>query len=380
MIDENRGLRPDEIAAKKLRRLLETRGYRRVVVGRFEEYALYTENKNFLETESIITFMNPDGRLLALKPDVTLSVVKNCPESPLSAAQKLYYVDEVCRLSRETREYKILGQFGVELMGPNDAFSGMEIVDLALQSLALLGDEYVLDLSHLGFVSAMLKHLQLDGAARSGALRALQAKSPHNMAVALQQTAISPQDRERLLLLCKLHGSMRDMLPKARQLVLCESMGEALDELESLCAALGDEMVEKHLNLDFSVVNDVDYYNGLIFRGYLQGIPTVLLSGGRYDNLMGKMGKQSGALGFAVYITELNNYPLKLSEPDYAFDLLVTYREEDDYAALLRICRELAEQGKTVRLEREGACLRQAGSWRKRCQMAGSTLEEVAEC
>ena len=73
-----------------------------------------------------------------------------------------------------------------------------------------------------------------------------------------------------------------------------------------------------NINVDFSVVNDLNYYNGIVFKGFVSGIPTGILSGGQYDNLMGKMGYKSKAIGFAVYLDELEkrfpNHPETIAE------------------------------------------------------------------
>ena len=69
-------LQPKERASFALRSLYETAGCRKYHMGRFEEYSLYQENRSFLSSEQVITFTDLDGRLLALKPDVTLSIAK----------------------------------------------------------------------------------------------------------------------------------------------------------------------------------------------------------------------------------------------------------------------------------------------------------------
>ena len=93
----------------------------------------------------------------------------------------------------------------------------------------------------------------------------------------------------------------------------------------------------------------MSYYNGVIFRGYLPGLPSGVLAGGRYDNLLRRMGKQGGAIGFAVYLDQLERLE-KAGEFDV--DTLLLYRAGDDPAAVARLADSLAEQGKTVRVER----------------------------
>ncbi len=79
-------------------------------MAKFEPYDLYRENKNFLKTDGIITFMNADGRLMAMKPDVTMSIVKNTTDD--GRLQKYYYIENVFRTSVDTHEFQEIKQMG----------------------------------------------------------------------------------------------------------------------------------------------------------------------------------------------------------------------------------------------------------------------------
>ena len=127
------------------------------------------------------------------------------------------------------------------------------------------------------------------------------------------------------------------------------------------------------------MVNDLDYYNGLIFRGYVEGVPSLVLTGGRYDNLMRKMRKESGAIGFAIYLDELGACLKGERQPD--FDLLITYPDGCDFAALLDLVRAQNARGVRVRLERASADLSGADYTALRhCRYEGGALEEVPSC
>ena len=89
-------LRPQERASLQLRLLYEQEGFRKYHMGRFEEYGLYQENRRFLSSEQVITFTDLDGRLLALKPDVTLSIAKNAQVGP-GGCGRYYYQENVYR-------------------------------------------------------------------------------------------------------------------------------------------------------------------------------------------------------------------------------------------------------------------------------------------
>ena len=145
-----------------------------------------------------------------------------------------------------------------------------------------------------------------------------------------------------------LSGRPQDELP-----ALVRDLPEAaqpLDELSQLVGTLERCGCGEQLRLDLSTVGHMDYYNGLIFRGYLQGVPRAVLSGGRYDNLMLRFGKPLPALGFALYPDELSR---ALHMPrDYDVDVLVLFGDAAP-ELVLRACDTLRQQGFSVRAEQE---------------------------
>lgn len=354
--ETNRGLpafSPEESSVLAMRALYESRGFVRTLPAKFEDYALYLDNKNFLGTDRILTFMDHSGRLMAMKPDVTLSIAKNMPARASGAAEKLYYIDEVVRFSPENRAYKVLGQIGLEWIGREDSFANLEVLDLALRSLKLIG-ESAMDISHLGFVTGLLEDAGLPPRVERDILGAVHAKSAHDAAAILEAAGVSNGRRDRILTLAGLHGPFPRALEQAKALVRGERMARAFEELELLGRALRPAEGQA-VNLDFSVVNDLDYYNGLIFRGYIRGIPGMVCGGGRYDNLMARLGKDCCAMGFGISLHQLEAF---YGEREDQVDVLLTYPRGCDWNALLRQAEELNDQGLRVRLEREDADLK----------------------
>ena len=94
-------------------------------------------------------------------------------------------------------------------------------------------------------------------------------------------------------------------------------------EMEALAGALCVLDDLSGVRVDFSVVNDLDYYNGLVFQGYVKGIPRAVMSGGRYDNMMRRLNKPQNALGFALYLDELER-ALREVKP-YDVDAVLLY-------------------------------------------------------
>ena len=103
--------------------------------------------------------------------------------------------------------------------------------------------------------------------------------------------------------------------------------------------------------MEFSVINDVTYYNGVVFQGYLEKFPRVVLSGGRYDNLIKKFRSGFGGMGFALYPDELNYYYQK--QPEYDADILLLYGADNCPADVLKRADELIKEGYTVRVAKK---------------------------
>ena len=337
-----------ERAVFELRRLFEQFGYKKYKMSKFEEYDLYLEYKSFLPSAQILTFSDLSGRLLALKPDVTLSIAKNVPKAPV-VPEKVYYNENVYRSPRGSREYREISQVGLEFLGEVDSFSQCEVVFLAYKSLELLSKRFVMTISHMGFVSGLLKSCKLPQTQEEKLLSLIEDKNAHEIRRIGDLFGLSPEKCEAIATLTTLSGSFEKTLPLARQLVCCDAMAEALDVLEKLHESLSMELSEECFTLDFSVVNDLSYYNGLIFQGYIPGVPRAVLSGGRYDKLMERLGKATQALGFAVYIDELERV---LGEVEgYDVDVQLVYDKDASPAEVLRVMTELSNGGETVRAQ-----------------------------
>jgi len=317
-------------------------------MSKFEEYDLYVRNKSFLVSDNILTFTDTDGRLMALKPDVTLSIVKNTPDAA-GALQKVYYNENVYRTSPAAMGYREIMQTGLECIGELDLFAMGEVVALADESLSLIGGDYLLDLSHMGFVSGLLEGVEEN--ARSALLSEIGCKNVPAIHSLCARFGLPHTLAERLGRLALLYGPPEAVLPALGELAAGNGTAQAaLEEQRQLCRLLESMGRGEHLRLDFSVTGGMSYYNGVIFQGYLPGLASRVLAGGRYDNLLRRMGKSGSAIGFAVYLDQLE----RLEDGGYAYDVdtLLLYGREDDPAAVAARARILMSSGQSVRAAR----------------------------
>ena len=198
---------PAEQATFRLRALYEQAGYRKYRASRFEEYALYQEYQRFLPDAQVITFTDLDGKLRAIKPDVTLSIAKTA-QPAAGECKRFYYNEEVCRPSRESHTFQTIHQMGLESMGAVDADEQAAVVRLALQSLAALDVPTVLEISHMGYLTGLLDALHVPAEARAKLLDFLRAKNAHELRTAALAAGLDESAAAALTGLLDLHGPL----------------------------------------------------------------------------------------------------------------------------------------------------------------------------
>lgn len=346
---EDSVLRSEEIAIFKLRDIYRKYGYSCFKMRKFEEYDLYSENKDFLVSDSVITFNDTNGRLMALKPDVTLSIVKNFKKNA-DGVQRVYYNENVYRISDKTHGYKEIMQAGLECLGNITDYNLFEVVTLAAVSLKTISENCVLNISHLGILSAALAGIELGGE-RTELLHCIGEKNAHGICELCGKYGIGTEITNLLVLLTQAYGRADEVISRVKRATDNAEILTALDRLLTVA-----NRVEKAsgicVNVDLSLINDMNYYNGLVFQGFVQGIPSSILSGGQYDNLMLKMGKDAQAVGFAVYLDLLER--LKAPVP-YDADVLLLYSPEDDMQAVQQKVMQLVNSGKSVSAQTQAA-------------------------
>ena len=347
-------LRYDEQATMILRSLYRQYGYTQYRMSRFEEYGLYSDNKSFLASGEIITFTGAGGKLMALRPDVTLSIVKNTKDS--DGLKKLYYNENIYR--PDGREFKEQMQVGIECIGNLDRYSIGEVIMLAGRSLEMLcesryvGDTRLcgavscVDISHMGFINGLLENEGLSSAQKAALLKRISEKNSPELDSLCVEYGLGNDFRERIVALSTLYGPYKETSKELRRLSVNEETDAALREMETILNILNEFGAESNFNIDFTIVNDISYYSGVIFQGFIEGIPTKVLSGGRYDMLLRKFGKRSGAVGFAINLDLLKS----LSPPrgGMEVDVLLHYDDKTSPEEVARTVAALTSSGQSV--------------------------------
>lgn len=333
----------EEYLSFELRALYNKYGYKLYKMSKFEAYDLYARNKEFLSGENMITFTDNKGTLLALKPDVTLSIIKSMPEE-IKGVQKVCYDENVYR-QQKGESFKEILQLGLECVGEIDLYQTCEVLCLAIKSMELIKAPFVLELSHMGLILAAM---EASGVVRNDyeqVLGIIKAKNKAAMNAFCAEKKIFAQGAKTMETFITSFGEPNAVL--ASFVPLNAKMADALDELSAICKII-KSVSAAAVRIDFSCLNDLSYYNGIVFQGFVEGVPHNILSGGRYDALAAKMGKNAGAIGFALSLNDLAYLP---EEEEDEEETVLIYADEPPAEVLAR-AEELISQGEKVSVQK----------------------------
>ena len=355
-------LKNDEKLLYSLRELYRQYGYRSFRMSKFEKYELYAGNKDFLVSDRVITFTDTNGELLALKPDVTLSIIRSASFAP-GRKQKFYYQENVYRPSGSSHQFREIMQSGLECIGDLDSYDIYEVLHLAERSLAEISGKSILSVSHLGILSCLSDALGADEEDRNLLLHLVAARNEHELTELFRNRGWNEKLQSDLKALLHLNCSMKELPGELKEKTSGWLSVAVLDELKEL-SALSEEQ-DTAMRFDLSVINDTHYYNGIVFQGFVQGVAEKVISGGRYDSLLIRMNKRGCGIGFAVYFGILEQ--MLRSEEEYDADVLLIYDENTSLTDVRDEVRKLQDAGSTVSAQRSNT----EGCYRKTLDMRG---------
>lgn len=287
-----------------LRRTWTAWGYGEIILPTFE-YAdtLATDVGSAIDAE-MYRFFDRHGRTLALRPDLTIPTARvvgtRLYDQPLPL--RIAYAGSVFRYEppRAGRQHEFT-QVGVELIGAAGQAADAEVVALAVAALRAVGlPEFKVTLGHVGFFRGLLAALNLPERLAEEVRAAVDRKAEAELAGLLAQAAnLPPLARRAVLGLPHLTGDAA-VLAEAEATCLNATMMTALAELQGVARLLEGYGVADAVSYDLAEVRDLDYYTGVTFEGFAPGLGFAVISGGRYDDLIGHFGPPLPAVGWAL--------------------------------------------------------------------------------
>lgn len=310
-------------------------GYSEVSTPIVEYYKTFNHKTQDLKEEEMYKFFDSRGRILVLRPDMTVPVARlvNTKLKDMKLPLKLFYNAEVFRVheSFEGKRNEYL-DCGIELIGAYGEKTDLEVLVTALEVLKALDTkkEFKLEIGNVNILKSALKDMNLSIDNQNKVIELINKKSLTSLREYLDDIEIRKEYKEFLNKFPWLFGGY-EMIKKAKGLAFNEDMKKNIEYLENLYLNLQKLGYEKYLSVDISMVPRVNYYSGIIFKGYVKEIGSTVIRGGRYDNLLESFGKSIPAIGFSVdvnllidscdYEEKVNSEKIILSKDNYLEEL-----------------------------------------------------------
>jgi ATP phosphoribosyltransferase regulatory subunit len=299
------------------------------------------------------SFVGREGSLLALRPDFTSLLAKIAAGRLASrpAPIRLYYSGEVLRYEPpKAGRQSELYQMGLEHLGGDAGAADVEVLAIAAECLQALGVAgFVLAVGHVGVFGALVEAARLPPP-RVALLRArVESKDARGAREVLAGSGAPADVTEALLRLPALAGPPSVLEGALEALAACEPARSAVLELRGAVRALVAAGLESHLAVDLGEVRGLDYYTGLVFQAYGQGLGFEVGGGGRYDTLLARFGRPMPAVGFMLGLDRVALLLERQRSAEPAPRLPARAVASDDLGAALVEARRLRAQGARVR-------------------------------
>ena len=284
----------------RLRGKFAAAGFRFVRSAGLEYYDTYAGIRSAVGQEKMFKLTDKDGRLIVLRPDMTLACARIAATKLSAESARLCYFTDVYDFSAGGNSDREVFQAGVELFGEGGAEADAAVISFAAGCLREAGlQEFIIDVGHVGFYKGLLEGSGLSEAAAEEIRGYINAKDAVNTEIALRRNGASARAQAAILALPSLFGDV-SVLERAKSLTDNEMALSALSRLGEVYACLKARGAEKYVSFDLGTVKSLSYYSGIVFTGLAEGVGAPVLSGGRYDGLCGQFGRELPAVGFAL--------------------------------------------------------------------------------
>lgn len=286
------------------REVFARHGYHVVQPPMFEYYDVY--DAAVTKAENMFKFFDNNGRMLALRPDLTTSVARIAATKPLGELPyRIAYSGSAFRndetFSNDRR--REFSQAGIELIGNGGTDADAEVIEIAIEALLKFGvKDFQIDMGHADYYKGLAEIAGLDPIV-SDKLRAnINDKDFVAIEGILDGIDIDEKLKEVFMELPKMFGGIETAVAAAKNPIIGEKSRAALENLISVYEILKGKGLDKYISTDLGMVPNLDYYTGIIVKGFAKGVAFPICSGGRYDNLTEKFGKALPATGIAIGI------------------------------------------------------------------------------
>ncbi|HYF84035.1 MAG TPA: ATP phosphoribosyltransferase regulatory subunit [Clostridia bacterium] len=297
------------ILQERLLHYMQSCGFCRIETPLFEYYELFSGDISPVDDESIIKTIDSDGKVVVLRPDMTIPTVR-VVATKLKGQQKplkLFYVGNVYRADKKNRGTgREFCQVGAEIYGCSGKWLDLEIIGMAKESFREASvTNYKIDIGHVGIIKGIFEELAIAEEKKVYIIDLIGKKNLVELEKEVSTLSISSRHKEIICKLPRFFGRPEDIFKSIDEIIINDTVRESADHLFEVCEKSREMGLEANLIIDVGMTGNMKYYTGLIFKAYAQGTGDVVISGGRYDDLLGKLGLNTTAAGFAIYVDSM---------------------------------------------------------------------------
>ncbi len=283
-----------------LRSIYESDGYAGIMTPTIEYYDTFDYESQSMRQEEMFKLTDTSGRLVVLRPDSTTPTARVLATKLKNASypQKLYYNQNVFRINQgySGMRSEVL-QSGVELTGVLGLNADLCCLNTAIKALSSLGLDFKIEIGHSAFSDALIGELCLDKEEKLLVKEYVNTKNP-----ALLNFLEKKADLSKIRQLTRLYGE-EEVLKSAKKLAGGNAQAaDALSYVEKIYSIMKNSGYANNVLIDMGMANAMDYYTGVVFKGYINGAGEAVLLGGRYDNLVKLFDHDIPAVGFAINV------------------------------------------------------------------------------
>jgi len=293
----------------RIREVFTGHGYHEVSTPTFEYLDVFNREVTALEQEQMYKFVDTQGRIVVLRPDVTVPIARMVVTKMKGAVRplKLFHISDVFRIgnlqSASEREFT---QAGIEVVGAPGIEADGEIIAVAVNALLSAGlDDFRIDIGQVEFFESIIDDIDIPDEDKKKIRHYIQHKNLVAVEEFLDSKGINGTFKDILLSIPILYGEVKDVLEKAYAFKLNQRAMKALKDIEEVYKMVTDYGYQEYVSVDLGMLNQFSYYTGIIFKGFTRDLGYIICSGGRYDNLYAQFEDDCPATGFAIDVNKV---------------------------------------------------------------------------
>ncbi|PGZ11081.1 ATP phosphoribosyltransferase regulatory subunit [Bacillus cereus] len=343
-----------EEVEQKLRRTFLDRGYEEIRTPTIEFYDVFAFQNRPIDEEKIYKFFDEKGRIIVLRPDMTIPLARVIGTQRWDTPLKVTYSGNVFRANESlSGKYNEMVQSGIEIIGIDNVRAEIECVISVMQALQKLKvQSFTIEIGQVQLYKCIVKKLSIYDEEESVLRAYIESKNYAGLSNFIEEKKLDRSDETVRLLerLPRLFGSL-DVIEEAEKLASSNEMKMAIARVKEIYETIEKLGYGSYISIDLGMVQHLDYYTGVIFKGYIYEIGEEIISGGRYDELIGNFGEMMPAVGLAVQVNQIVKALQEQQEPykRKRIDIMIHY-ELNRLAEAERLRNLLQKDGKKVEL------------------------------